>query len=110
MEIQLVQDYIEAHYEEKITVECLASLISTSRRTFERRFKAATNNTPIEYTQRVRIETAKKFFEASRKNVSEIMFDVGYTDTKAFRDIFKKITGLTPIEYRNKFARVAYEV
>lgn len=109
-EIQLVQDYIEEHYEDKITIESLASLISTSRRTFERRFKAATNNTPIEYTQRVRIEAAKKFFEASRKNVSEIMFDVGYTDTKAFRDIFKKITGLTPIEYRNKFARMAYEV
>lgn len=109
-EIQQVQDYIEKHFEEKITVEDLANLISTSRRTFERRFKAATNNTPIEYTQRVRIEAAKKFFEASRKNVSEIMFDVGYTDTKAFRDIFKKITGLTPIEYRNKFAKVGYEV
>lgn len=109
-EIQTVQDYIETHYEDKITIENLANLISTSRRTFERRFKAATNNTPIEYTQRVRIEAAKKFFEASRKNVSEIMFNVGYTDTKAFRDIFKKITGLTPIEYRNKFARIAYEV
>ncbi len=109
-EIKIVQDYIEAHYEDKITIESLANLISTSRRTFERRFKVATNNTPIEYTQRVRIEAAKKFFEASRKNVSEIMFDVGYTDTKAFRDIFKKITGLTPIEYRNKFAKMAYEV
>jgi transcriptional regulator GlxA family with amidase domain len=109
-EIQIVQDYIEAHYEDKITIESLANLISTSRRTFERRFKVATNNTPIEYTQRVRIEAAKKFFEASRKNVSEIMFDVGYTDTKAFRDIFKKITGLTPIEYRNKFAKMVYEV
>lgn len=109
-EIQIVQDYIEANYEDKITIESLANLINTSRRTFERRFKAATNNTPIEYTQRVRIEAAKKFFEASRKNVSEIMFDVGYTDTKAFRDTFKKITGLTPIEYRNKFAKVAYEV
>lgn len=60
--------------------------------------------------QRVRIEAAKKFFEASRKNISEIMLDVGYTDTKAFRDTFKKITGLTPIEYRNKFAKLAYEV
>ena len=108
--IQEVQDYIESHYEDKITIENLAKLIGTSRRTFERRFKTATNNTPIEYTQRVRIEAAKKFFEASRKNVSEIMFDVGYTDTKAFRDMFKKITGLTPIEYRNKFARMAYEV
>lgn len=109
-EIQGVQEYIETHYEDKITIESLANLIATSRRTFERRFKAATNNTPFEYTQRVRIEAAKKFFEASRKNVSEIMFDVGYTDTKAFRDIFRKITGLTPIEYRNKFAKVAYEV
>ncbi|HEY8401929.1 MAG TPA: helix-turn-helix domain-containing protein [Cytophagaceae bacterium] len=109
-EIKIVQDYIENHYAEKITIEDLANLINTGRRTFERRFKEATNNTPIEYIQRVRIEAAKKNFEASRKNVSEIMFDVGYTDTKAFRDVFKKITGLTPIEYRNKFARVSNEV
>ena len=109
-EIQIVQDYIEKCYEDKINIETLANLINTSRRTFERRFKEATNNTPIEYIQRVRIEAAKLSFEASRKNVSEIMFDVGYTDTKAFRVIFKKITGLTPIEYRNKFSMVAYEV
>src|SRR5690606_934739 len=109
-DIQKVQDYIEENYCNKISIESLATLINTGRRTFERRFKVATNNTPIEYIQRVRIEAAKKFFEASRKNVSEIMFDVGYTDTKAFRDIFKKITGLTPIEYRNKFARTTNEV
>ena len=108
--IQEVQNFIEKNYFDRITIDSLASLINTGRRTFERRFKEATNNTPIAYIQRVRIEAAKKFFEASRKNVSEIMFDVGYTDTKAFREIFKKITGLTPIEYRNKFARVAYEV
>lgn len=109
-DIQKVQDYIEENYCNKLSIESLATLINTGRRTFERRFKVATNNTPIEYIQRVRIEAAKKFFEASRKNVSEIMFDVGYTDTKAFRDIFKKITGLTPIEYRNKFARTTNEV
>lgn len=109
-DIQIVQDYIEKHYDDKITIEKLASLINAGRRTFERRFKLATNNTPVEYIQRVRIEAAKLSFEGSRKNVSEIMFNVGYTDTKAFRDIFKKITGLTPIEYRDKFARVANEV
>ncbi|WP_134090285.1 GlxA family transcriptional regulator [Olivibacter sp. XZL3] len=109
-DIKKVQDYIEEHYHNKITIETLANLINTSRRTFERKFKEATNNTAVEYIQRVRIEAAKKFFEASRKNVTETMFDVGYTDTKAFRDIFKKITGLTPIEYRNKFARVTNEV
>jgi len=109
-DIQKAQDYIEANYEDKINVEDLVNLTNIGRRTFERRFKDATNNTPIEYIQRVRIEAAKKFFEASRKNVTEVMYGVGYTDTKAFRDIFRKITGLTPIEYRNKFAKIAHEV
>ncbi|MEN5193652.1 GlxA family transcriptional regulator [Sphingobacterium faecium] len=109
-DIQKVQDFIEEHYHDKITVEDLANLINVGRRTFERRFKDATSNTPIEYIQRVRIEAAKKYFEASRKNVSEVMFQVGYTDTKAFRDIFKKITGLSPIEYRNNFAKVGNEL
>jgi transcriptional regulator GlxA family with amidase domain len=88
----------------------LATIINTGRRTFERRFKQATNNSPIEYLQRVRIEAAKKYFEHSRKNVNEVMYDVGYTDTKAFRDIFKKLTGLTPVEYRNRFVKTTTEV
>jgi transcriptional regulator GlxA family with amidase domain len=109
-EILRMQDFIENNYSEKINVVELASRINTGRRSFERRFKQATNNTVVEYVQRVRIEVAKKYFEASQKNVSEVMYDVGYTDTKAFRDLFKKITGLTPLEYRNKFAKVAAEV
>ncbi len=110
IDIQRIQDHIEKHYDNKITIETLANLINTGRRTFERRFKVATSNTPTEYIQRVRIEAAKNSFEASRNNVTETMFNVGYTDTKAFRDIFKKITGLTPIEYRNKFARVTSDI
>lgn len=105
LEILEAQQYIEAHYADKIKIDDLADIVSISRRSFERRFKSATNNTIIEYMQRVRIEAAKRSFEASRKNVSEVMYDVGYTDTKAFRDVFKKITGLTPIEYRNKYGK-----
>ena len=74
-----------------------------SRRSLERRFKKATNNTVSEYIQRVKIEAAKKSFETSRKNITEVMFDVGYTDTKAFRSTFKKLTGMTPLDYRNKY-------
>lgn len=73
------------------------------RRHFERRFKKATNNTPVEYIQRVKIEAAKKKFETSRMNVNEVMYEVGYSDIKAFRTVFKKITGLSPIVYRNKY-------
>ncbi len=105
--IKLAQDFIEKHYTDKITVEQLADRCAMGRRSFERRFRKATNNTVLEYIQRVKIEAAKRSFERSRKNINEVMFDVGYTDTKAFRTIFKKITGLTPIEYRNKYNKTA---
>lgn len=109
-DIQKVHDHIEQHYRDKILTTELAALINSSRRTFERRFKEATNNTTIEYVQRVRIEAAKGFFEASRKNVTEIMLEVGYSDMRTFRNIFKKTTGLTPVEYKARFAKTAHEV
>ena len=102
-EIMKVQHYIEANYPEKITVDELSGKVAMSRRSFERRFKQATDNTVIEYLQRVKVEAAKRSFESTRKNISEVMFDVGYTDTKAFRNVFRKITGLTPFDYRNKY-------
>ncbi|MEH6680575.1 MAG: helix-turn-helix domain-containing protein [Sediminicola sp.] len=105
--IKKVQEYLEANYAERITLDGLADLVALSRRSFERRFKQATNNTAMEYLQRIKVEAAKRSFESSRKNVNEVMYDVGYTDTKAFRNVFKKITGLTPIEYRNKYAKIA---
>jgi len=105
--IKQVQQYLEAHYTNKVTVDELAERFAIGRRSFERRFKKATNNTVVEYMQRVKMEAAKRSFETSRKNISEVMFDVGYTDTKAFRTIFKKLTGLTPVEYRNKYNKQA---
>ncbi|MEQ9582682.1 MAG: helix-turn-helix domain-containing protein [Arenibacter sp.] len=101
------QGFIEAHFQEKMSVDELADKVSLARRSFERRFKLATNNTVLEYVQRIKVEAAKRSFENSRKNMNEVMFDVGYTDTKAFRTVFKKITGLTPIEYRNKYNKMA---
>ncbi len=97
------QTFIEKNFQKKITVEQLAAMTAMGRRTFERRFKKATSNTVVEYMQRVKIEAAKKSLETSRKNVNEIMYDVGYSDTKAFRTTFKKITGLSPIDYKNKY-------
>lgn len=97
------QVFIEEKYADKLSIAELADHAAIGRRSFERRFKKATNNTVVEYIQRVKIEAAKRSFESSQKNINEVMFDVGYTDTKAFRTVFKKVTGLTPIEYRNKY-------
>ena len=68
---------------------------------------ALTGNTPLEYLQRVKVEAAKKNFESTRKSISEVMYEVGYSDLKAFRTIFRKITGLSPVQYRNKYNREA---
>jgi len=105
--VKNAQEYIEKKIEEKISIEELADSEAVGRRSFERRFKQATNNSVLEYIQRVKIEAAKRSLETARKNINEVMFDVGYTDTKAFRATFKKVTGLTPIEYRNKYNKVA---
>jgi len=105
-EILKAQEYIEKNIHEKISTDELAKITATGRRTFERRFKQATNNSALEYIHRIKIEAAKRQFETSRKNINEVMYEVGYTDTKAFRDLFKKLTGLTPIEYRNKYNKM----
>lgn len=105
--VKKAQEFIEKNYHERITVEQLTTMVSLSRRNFERRFKKATANTVVEYMQRVKMEAAKKGLESGRKNVNELMYEVGYNDTKAFRTIFKRTTGLSPIEYRNKYNKQA---
>lgn len=105
--IKKAQEFIEKNFQEKITVDQLASMLAIGRRNLERRFKKATSNSVIEYMQRVKIEAAKKNLELSRENVNEVMYKVGYTDTKAFRTTFKKFTGLSPVQYRTKYNREA---
>jgi transcriptional regulator GlxA family with amidase domain len=102
-DIVKVQEYIEKKYQDKITVDELSDNFGIGRRTLERRFKKATNNTVTEYIQRVKIEACKKGLELGRKTVSEVMYEVGYTDNKAFRDVFRKIAGLSPLDYRNRY-------
>ena len=105
--IKKAQEYIESNVGQKISVDQLAGLFLISRRNFERRFKKATANTPVEYVQRVRIEAAKKSLEGGKDNINEVMYAVGYSDSKAFRTTFKKITGLSPLDYRKKYNRDA---
>lgn len=101
--VKKAQTYIESKPDEKISVESLSSRFAVGRRTFDRRFIKATGNTPLEYSQRVKIESAKKALEISRKTINEIMYEVGYSDVKAFREVFRKITGMSPLEYKHRY-------
>jgi transcriptional regulator GlxA family with amidase domain len=97
------QNWIESNFEAGFNIDEIAEKNAISRRTFERRFKSATGDTPLLYLQRVRIEAAKKLLEANAKTFDEIAYEVGYSESNFFRKIFKKHTNLTPKEYRNKF-------
>lgn len=105
-EILKAQELMEQNFSNKINVDNLCSQIALSRRTFERRFKKATSNTVVEYLQRVKVEAAKKELETGRKNVNEVMCDVGYNDPKAFRDVFRKITDMTPLDYMKRYSKL----
>jgi transcriptional regulator GlxA family with amidase domain len=97
------QTYIEDNLAGKISFEDLSAALAISRRNFDRRFIKATGNTPVAYLQRVKVEAAKRSLEQGRKTIFEIMDEVGYTDEKAFREVFKKVTGFSPLEYKGKY-------
>ncbi len=98
------QEFIENNPTENYTVDKICENFSVGRRTFERRFKKCTGNSILEYIQRVKVEFAKKHLEAGRKTVNEIVYETGYNDIDAFRKVFKKITDLSPIDYRKKYS------
>jgi len=103
--VRKAQEYIETNVQSQISVGELASMLALGRRNLERRFKKATANTVKEYMQRVKIEVVKKTLESTRSGVYEVMDKVGYSDPKVFRAVFKKVTGLSPLQYRSRYNR-----
>ncbi|HSG63425.1 MAG TPA: helix-turn-helix domain-containing protein, partial [Gammaproteobacteria bacterium] len=77
-----------------------------AERTFKRRFKAATGSTLIERLQSLRIEEAKRLLETSDMAVDNVSYEVGYEDASFFRRLFKRLTGLSPAQYRRMFKPV----
>lgn len=101
--ILTAQRWIADNYAVAQPVEEMASRSGLSPRTLARRFKAATGHTPLNYVQRIRVEHAKRRLETGAEPIEEIAWKVGYEDTAAFRRLFKRITAMTPGEYRKQF-------
>lgn len=101
--VALAQEKIESSYNDTGTIEEMIKDIPSSRRNIVRRFKSVTGITPIEYLQQTRIEAAKKLLLHTGKQMNEVIFNSGYNDPKAFRKVFRKMVGMTPTEYREKF-------
>lgn len=102
--VRAVEQYLQAHFTEAVSIDALAEQVAMSPRTFLRRFKAATGRLPGAYLQAVRMENAKAMLERDRASVQAVSTAVGYEDVSFFRALFKRATGMTPAEYRTRFA------
>jgi transcriptional regulator GlxA family with amidase domain len=97
------QQWIAQHYERQDIVAEVVRESGLAKRSFDRRFRAATGYSPLAYIQTLRVEEAKHLLETSAAPIEQIGRDVGYEDAASFRRLFRKLTGLTPKEYRRNF-------
>lgn len=104
--IKQAQDWMETHYHEQFSVDDVAGQVGLGARTFKRRFKEATGETPIAYLQQVRVEAVKTLLETTNRSFGEIIWEAGYEDVSSFRRLFKRATGCTMEQYRRRFSYV----
>lgn len=102
--ILMVQEWLEEDLGQRGTTRDWAARARLGERTFMRRFKKATGDSPLEYLQRLRVEAARKLLETTAGSIEEITVQAGYEDISSFRKLFKRHTGLSPSAYRKRFA------
>jgi transcriptional regulator GlxA family with amidase domain len=100
--VRQVQDYIEDNFTKAISVSSLSTQFNLIPRTLNRRFQASVHMRPLAYIQAVRIEQAKRLLELGDTNIKSLATAVGYDDNSSFTRLFKKMTSLTPKEYKDK--------
>lgn len=99
-----LQRQIEVNYAKDLNIARIASAAGIGARQLTRRFKTATGETPVSYKQKVRVEQVKIGLESSKTPINSLIYSVGYDDPASFRRLFKRLTGLSMIEYRNRFS------
>ncbi len=105
-DILKVQRFIEENVQSTIKIDDLVKLTALSRRSFIRKFKKATGNTPKDYIQRAKVEWARKKLEYENIDIQQISYLLTYKDSGTFSNIFKKHIGISPSAYRKKFKKM----
>jgi len=106
--VRQLQDWLVKHYSVANPVEELVRRSGLPERTFKRRFTQATGLPPISYVQHLRVEEAKRRLERTTTPIDQISFEVGYEDPASFRRLFRRVTRVTPGDYRRKFRLPAF--
>ncbi len=104
--VKASEAWLANNFRESGLIQKLVSDVDIPERTLKRRFKKATGTSLIERIQNLRIEEAKQMLETASTAVDDISIEVGYEDPSFFRRLFKRLTGLTPSQYRRMFQPV----
>jgi transcriptional regulator GlxA family with amidase domain len=97
------QQWLAEHYDTSNPVKEMVQRSGLAERSFKRRFKSATGYAPIDYVQTLRVEEAKHMLEATGDAIDQVARKTGYEDPTSFRRLFKRLTGVTPGRYRQRF-------
>jgi YesN/AraC family two-component response regulator len=97
-----VFDYVKDHYKEDISLIEIAKIAHLTPTSFCRMFKLKTKKSFVEYLNAIRVSNACKLLIETDKGISEIAYECGYKTVSNFNQLFKKLTGTTPKEYRKK--------
>jgi transcriptional regulator GlxA family with amidase domain len=105
--IREAEAHLRSNFHGAVPIEDIARRVAMSPRNFIRRFKAATGRLPGAYVQMLRVGAAKQLLETSTLPVQQVCARSGYGDLASFRNVFKRHTGMTPVEYRERFGQAA---
>ncbi|PRO66995.1 response regulator transcription factor [Alkalicoccus urumqiensis] len=94
--------YLETHFDEEMTLEEAAASVHMSPAYFSRQFKEASGRTFVDYITQLRVDSAKEYLRTTNRSLKEIGSDVGYKDPNYFSRVFRKTTGLSPSQYRQR--------
>ena len=107
--IRQSEEYLQEHFDSGVSIDILADRAGMGPRNFIRRFKAATGRLPGAYIQMLRVSAAKEMLEHGAASIQTVCSKIGYEDIAFFRSLFKRHTGMTPAEYRERFAQMTFD-
>jgi AraC-like DNA-binding protein len=105
--IQRAVEWIQAHMEEELpSIDDMAEQVGLSESHFRRRFHEETGFSPLEYVTRQRVQRAKELLHDERLSITRLAFGLGFQSSGYFAQVFRKMTGMTPSDYRERYCQI----
>lgn len=104
--LSMVMEYLHKNFDKELSLESAAEVVRVSPFYLSKLFRKETGGTFIDYLTEFRMKKAKELLSVPTNNVKDVCYMVGYRDPNYFARVFKKISGMTPTEYRDRMVQI----